>query len=77
MSVSALARRGGYLATVEQAEMMDKKQEELMNKMMELAKDQIKISKPGNQSDSAPKGEKIASNSGDSDTSAKVVAMFL
>ena len=27
MSMSALTRRGGYLSTVEQAEMMDKKQD--------------------------------------------------
>ena len=74
MSMSELTRRGGYLTTVEQAERMDKKQDELMDKMMEIAMDQIKIGKPENEP--APKGDKIPSNSGDSDASAKVVSIL-
>ena len=50
---------------------------EIMEKMMEIAMSQIHIGKPDNQPVSAPKGEKIPSNSGDSDPSGKVVLYLL
>ena len=45
LALDPLTRRGGYLATVEQAEIIDKKQEEAMNKMMDLAIGQVQFSK--------------------------------
>ncbi|KAI6646485.1 hypothetical protein LOD99_12606 [Oopsacas minuta] len=73
LAVNVLTRRGGYLSTVEQAEIMDKKQEEAMDKMMEMVIGTVQESidkKVGNKPPAAT-GGKIASNTGDTASSGK------
>ena len=61
LAVKALTRRGGYITTVEKAEMADKKEEEMMQKMLDLAI--VKVL-PGKPEQPPAKVDKIPANTG-------------